>query len=131
MNRREDWLDRLWAEVDACASLSFEYGTHDCCTFVARAVEAMTGESIVAPLAERYQDKRTALHFIAAEGGLEQAVSVFLGTPELGWPRRGDVALVGTEDGPGLGVCIGELVACAHDGIAYIPSTFTTVWRIG
>lgn len=129
--RRDDWLDRLWAEVDACASLSFEYGTHDCCTFVARAVEAMTGDPLVAPLAERYHDKRSALQFIAAEGGLVQAVSVFLGQPEEGWPRRGDVALVETEDGPGVGVCVGEQVACAHDGVAFRPATFTTVWRVG
>lgn len=133
MTRRPDWLERLWATIEATAAegAAFEYGHHDCCLFVAQCVEAMTGTPIVDPLLGRYHDKPSALRFIAVEGGFVQAVSQFLGDPEEGWPRRGDVALVDTPDGPGIGVCIGSEIVCAHDGVAYQPARGGTVWRIG
>ncbi len=46
MNRREDWPDRLVAEVERHANLPFEYGVSDCLTFPLSCVEAMTGERL-------------------------------------------------------------------------------------
>lgn len=134
MNRRTDWLDRLWAEIESTAAARepFDYGSHDCCLFVARCVERMTDTPMVDPLLGRYHDRRTALQFIAVEGGLVEAVSTFLGDPEQGFPRRGDVLLVETADGPGVGICIGsEVVIAADPGVTYQPARGGTVWRIG
>lgn len=133
MNRREDWIDHLWVAINEAVDRApvFAYGSHDCCTFVARCVDAMTGSDLLADLQTRYTDKTSALRFIAEAGGFTEAVSSFLGQPEHGWPRRGDVVLVDTQDGPGVGVCIGPDVAVAHDGVALQPVTSGLVWRVG
>lgn len=131
--RRPDWVARLRREVEACAADPFAYGRADCCTFVARCIDAMTGSDLAEKLAHCYHDRRSAFQFIAAEGGIELAISGFLGDSIPGAnARRGDVCLVETEDGPGAGICLGPTIAVKADGemTAYPLASAIAHWRV-
>lgn len=129
--RRENWLARLWAEIEAAETRPFSWGDHDCCKFAARCVEAVTGVAIGLP----WTDKPSALRFLAAEGGIEAGVTARFGEP-VRWARamRGDLCLVPTPDGIGsLGVCMGPTIACVSEsgGLTYVPlDQATACWRI-
>ncbi len=131
--RHPDWVARLWREVEACSAEPFAYGHADCCTLVARCVDAMTGSNLAEQLSHCYHDRRSARRFIRAEGGLELAVCGFLGDSIPGpGARRGDACLVEVEDGPGVGISLGPTIAVRNDGAltAYPISSALAHWRI-
>lgn len=130
--RRHDWLDRLWSCVDDAKSEVFTWGRFDCCLFVARCLDAMCDGDYVGRLAQCYHDEESAQAFIASHGGIELAVSSFLGEstkPSLA--RRGDVCLVPTKHGDGVGVCLGATIAVAGDGVEFYPlGKAKRAWRV-
>lgn len=131
--RCDDWLERLWAEVDAWKSEPFEYGRNDCCLFAARCVDAMTGSDWVEELRGHYHDKRTAAVYIKEAGGVEAGATARLGEPVPRLlARRGDVCLVETETGPGLAVCVGaHAVGPGADRQYSVPlSAVLKAWRV-
>lgn len=110
----------LVSTVRAWESEPFEWGRHDCCLFAARCIDAQTGSRREAELGQCYRDHRSARMFIGSHGGIIPAVSSFLGPLTAGPPRFGDVALVDTIHGPGVGVCIGPTIAVpGDDGLIY------------
>lgn len=126
--KRVDWLNRLWATVDACKGLDFAWGQHDCCLFAARCVDAMTDGVWVKVLRAEYSDRLGGLRFIARHGNLEEATSHYLGRPQaMARTKRGDVCLVPTQGAPGLGICVGHTVAVACEkgadglGVTFYP----------
>lgn len=121
--RRADWVARLYREVEIQKGEAFAYGKNDCCSFVARCIDAMTGDNLAEMLTHCYHDARSAKRFLRAEGGMELAVSSFLGDSVPGHnARRGDACLVEVEDGPGVGICLGPTIAVRHDGeLIYYP----------
>lgn len=54
MYRRPDWDARLAAYLEPLRARPFEWGRHDCCTFAAGAVEAMTGVDPMPEFRGRY-----------------------------------------------------------------------------
>lgn len=129
--RRTDWVEQLWRVVKAYDGVPFEYGRHDCCLFVARCIDAMTDSDLAWTLAYHYHDEPSALAFIRHECGIERAVSGFLGDTVDGLPRRGDVAMVPTERGDGVGMCVGTTIAVAGDGVEFYPlSAALKTWRV-
>lgn len=130
--RLDGWEERLAEIVEAASARPFTWGLHDCCTFAAACVDAITGSDHLARL--DYEDERAAKRVIACHGGLVEAVSAHLGHPVEGWAhaRRGDVCVVPTEQGDGLGVCTGTHVAVAAErGLARYPLHLARlVWRI-
>ena len=95
--RPEGWPERLAAYVDAQGETPFAWdGVNDCATgFAGGAVEAVTGVHACPELVGVYSDEAGARAAIAADGGLEAAVTMRLGPP-LPDPRlaqRGDVVL--------------------------------------
>jgi len=122
MSRNADWVDQMFATIDAHTDLPFEWGVNDCCIFVARVIDAMTGSVIEADLSAEYSDEETALAFIASHGSLEAAVSVFLGDPTSGMAMRGDAVLLDGGDGPAMGIMLGDVIAAmGPDGLVYVP----------
>lgn len=120
--RRADWTDRLWQVVAAASGRPFEWGAHDCCTFAATAIDAMCDTDYREQLAAHYHDRTTAAAFIEASGGIELAVSSFLGDLRPGLPQRGDIALVETQHGRGVGVALGTTIAVPGDaGLEQYP----------
>lgn len=130
--RVDGWEERLAEVVEAAESRPFEWGVHDCCTFAAACVDAITGSDHVGRL--DYADERAAKRILACHGGLLEAVTSRLGVTVGGWAhaRRGDVCLVPTEQGDGLGVCLGTHIAvAAEQGIERYPLPLARwVWRI-
>ena len=125
-------VSALWPVLDAYSRAPFEYGKHDCCLFAARCLDAVCGGDYAARLSKCYRDKAGSRRFIAKHGGLAPAVSSFLGPLQSGLPSRGDVTLVDTEDGDGVGVCCGATIAvAADDGLEFYPlSAARGYWRV-
>lgn len=119
--RRDDWVEQLWTAIENDAQTPFVWGQHDCCLFAAKVVDAMTDGSFVSQLQAAYQDEAGALQFIADQGGLESAVSGFLGAAKTGRPQRGDVVMYDGENGETLGICAGSvIVAAGQDGLVNV-----------
>lgn len=131
--RIDGWEARLAEVVDAAIDRPFAWGTHDCCTFAAACVDAVTGSDHLDHLG--YEDERTAKRVIACHGGLVEAIAARLGSPCAGWAhaRRGDICLVPTEQGDGLGVCVGHrIVLPGERGLASYPLHLAQcTWRVG
>lgn len=135
--RLPDWPERLLAHVAACETLPFAWGRHDCVTFAAGAVQAVTGWAgwPAAPWA----DERAALRRVHRWGGWQAAVHAVLGAPRAHVlaARRGDVLLLQVA-GAGrwtqaLGVCVGDkALAAAPSGLARVPlHRAVCAWAVG
>lgn len=134
MTRLDDWQTPFFAYIEECRSLPFEWGTHDCCTFAAGAIDALTGSTFKDQLAAAYSDETTALAYIASFGSLEAAVTSWLGPSEA--PNSagpGDIVLADLELGPAIGVCLG--VDCAFSAEPSMKfrqrGVIACCWRIG
>lgn len=123
--RRDDWHARLWAEIERRRAFPFRWGAsegaQDCCTFAASIVDSLTGSQHVATLATHYHDEPSALAYIDASGGIDAAISSFLGNPSpLPFAKRGDV--IGLTGDIQIGVCIGhKVIAAGMEGLVELP----------
>jgi hypothetical protein len=136
MMRRDDWPKKLAEYLRAPGRSSFSWGSNDCVTFAAGAVEAMCDENPL-PSGLAWADEESARAALEARGGLRAAVESKLGPP-MGNPRfaqRGDVGLVtgpsGTEF---LAVHAGEAFVCPTGENRYFkvpPRRVTAVWATG
>ncbi|CAB4153251.1 hypothetical protein UFOVP605_52 [uncultured Caudovirales phage] len=120
--RNNDWAEKMWEVFYNHSETSFEWGINDCCLFVARTVDAMSGSSIEQDLSAIYQNEIGAMKYIAKSGGLIPAISIHLGEPVTGIPMRGDIVVVDGGEGLAAGVCIGNHIAClATKGMQFLP----------
>lgn len=133
--RRHDWPQRLAEFIAASHAEPFAYGTHDCCRFAARCVDALTDGGVVARMdAEHpYSDEAGAYAVVDAAGGLAELVSLYLGEPiHPAHAGRGDVVLAELEHGLTVGVCLGRDCAfAAETGLTFRPrSVALTAWKV-
>lgn len=133
MARRNDWPERLITAIEGAHGRPFSWGEHDCALFAANTVQAMTGQDFAVPFRGRYRTRLGALRKLYPFGGLEAYVDT-LGLAEIrpAFARRGDLALIDTEDGPALGICTGRTVTYpALDGLLARPvRDARRCWRI-
>ena len=115
-------FDAVWPLLDSLEGEKFCYGKHDCCTLVARCLDVMLGTNFLTAILAEYKDEPTASALIFREGGMLQVVSYFLG-PErpVHHARRGDVILLETDTAFLVGVCVGDAIAVAGDGVLFYP----------
>lgn len=111
----------------------FQWGVHDCCTFAADAVLALTGQDPAADVRGTYGDEAGATAVLEAAGGL-QAAGARAG--EAIAPRAaavGDVGLVQYAGREQLAVCAGSVwLVPATRGLAALPFTAAAAaWRVG
>jgi hypothetical protein len=116
--KRHRWVERLWETIEAHRLLPFRWAgradAHDCCSFVAACLDAMTEGSYLDELLSNYSDEASALAYIERCGGLEATLTSHLGEPKpLGFMGRGDVALVVRADREFVGICIGDTIVSA------------------
>lgn len=130
--RREDWLPRLELLIEQAQDKPFTWGQHDCCTFAADAVEAVTGENPLPDLRGSYDTRFGALRWLADRGfaSLEDALDVFAGQrlQSPGLAGRGDLVLVRDMT---VGVVDGTAcrVACLNAdgvGLVFLPTRYAT-----
>lgn len=130
--RLNNWPDKMWREVERWQSVPFEWGSNDCCLFVARVTDAMCGSCHAETLATHYHDEASAVQYIKASGGIGPAVSQYIGQPERKRPTRGDVVLFDGPHGDTLGICVGAVIAAmGPEGVVMLPKCVTQLtWSI-
>lgn len=135
--KRLDRLERLWETIEAHRLLPFRWGgrddSHDCCTFVASCIDAMSGTRYVDALLEHYVDEPTAKAYIESGGGLAAVISSYLGEPKrIGFMGRGDAAIVVQGETELVGICIGDhVIAAGLKGLVQISrSLATAAWSV-
>jgi len=120
--RRTDWVTRMWATVEMYRCVPFEWGVHDCCLLSARTLDSIHDTQFEQAILACYQDQKTGEALIASYGSLEATVTHFLGEPQkMALTKRGQVCLLSTSAGDGIGVCVGSQIAVASPrvGVAF------------
>lgn len=122
--RREDWPERLNRVIEQARGRRFAWGAHDCVTFAADCVRAMTDDDPLELLRGAYEGAAGAARLLAGMGGMQAAVGTRLGQPvPPARARRGDVVLFeSARHGQTLGVCVGAaLVGPGEAGLLRLP----------
>jgi hypothetical protein len=104
--RLDDWDTRLEAVI-AAADKPFAWGDHDCCTFAASCVEAVTGRQLWVKSAPSYRTAAGAKKALKKVGfdDLPSALDGVLGERKpVAMAQRGDVVLIDGADAPGCAV---------------------------
>ena len=86
--------------IDIYERTMFDYGTADCCTFVADCLTFMYGENPIKGL--KYRSESDANNIIRYHGDLVKTINHYLGPPEGKdyEPKNGDVAMAMSGNGP-------------------------------
>jgi hypothetical protein len=131
--RYADWPQRLDAYIAERMDTPFTWGAgqHDCCSFAAGAVVAMTGTNPISDY--HYGDERGALRLIRDAGSLDALACRVLGEPiPVAFAGRGDVVMADLERGATIGVCLGPVAAFpAAIGLVHRPTlACRAAWRI-
>lgn len=115
MDRLPDWEARLAAYLESLRMRPFQWGRHDCCTFSAGAVEAMTGTDPMPEFRGRYSTAIGSARALRRFGAGDLAATMdqkFMRLP-ASLARRGDIVMTAGL----LGVCLGGiLVAVGREG---------------
>ena len=124
MKRLPDWPKRLHDFVDGVKRQPFDWGTHNCATFAAGAVEAMTGERLVKGY--RFKTERGALSAMKRAGfdNLADMAASKLEEIHISQAQLGDIAAIPADTPFGfvLGIVNGEMIlALRPDGMGLIP----------
>ncbi|HYE70605.1 MAG TPA: hypothetical protein VD932_03680 [Aquabacterium sp.] len=107
----------MFDEIAAWRAKEFEWGRTDCCQFVRRVTEVISGKDYGAQF-PAYESEFGAARLIAEYGGLEQLLCAAFGEsrPAL-LAQRGDVVLCDFGRGPQPSICLGAVcVAPAEAG---------------
>jgi hypothetical protein len=118
-----NWLAALYVQLEAFNEKPFEWGSHDCCTFAADCVLAMTGEDRMVTHRGGYKTAIGATRKMARLGGMEATITSVLGEPIApAFAQRGDVVCFTSPLGDTCGVCVGSTIAAAGlYGITHTP----------
>jgi len=135
MIRRADWEQRLADYLGPLRALPHRWGTHDCCTFCAGAVLAMTGVDPMPEFRGRYATERGSLIALRrlGAGTLEATLDTkFVRIPPA-LAHRGDLVLIGGS----LALCFGAFATAPgvdpeRVGLVRLPrgDDWTAAWRV-
>ena len=130
MQRLPDWRTRLGAHIAAHRTQPFAYGAHDCATFAAGAVQAVTGSDPAAGLTN-YTTRAGGLRRLRRNGLEDHAAFVASRFAEIptAQAQQGDLAVIEAAGGLSLGVVCGAFVLAPTQpsGLAVVPLTPTAV----
>ena len=107
--RLDGWESKMSQALEETGA--FEWGTNDCCMFVFRVAEAITGIDYAKPY-RGYKTSKGAARRLLKYGGVEGVANNSFGEskkPLLA--KRGDPVLVKSNDDLALGVCVGDKIA--------------------
>lgn len=135
VTRRPDWPRLLDAYVDDHRRRPFQWGEHDCGTFLANWVVLVAGWDPLAAVRGRYHS-RVGWHRVRRKDGWRDGAEVFErafgDTIDLNFAHRGDGVSVPTADGPAMGILLGDMIASPGlDGLEFVPRDHAMlVWRV-
>jgi len=115
MYRKPDWETRLAAYLDPLRLRAFAWGQHDCCTFAAGAVEAMTGVDPMPEFRGHYSTLRGSVRALRSvgRGDLASTLDAKFEAVAASLAQRGDIVMSSGL----LGVCFGAfLIAVGREG---------------
>jgi len=127
--RYPDWPVRLNKYIIKAEKLEFKLGTHDCCTFAAGAIEAITGEDPMPEFRNHYDDWKSADDALDEIGydNLYKTLTKKFGKAVLGQKgQKGDLAFYEGSCGIVLGryaMFLGEK-GCVYVSIRNIQRAF-------
>lgn len=130
--RRSDWQARLGVLIEERKVAPFEWGSNDCCLWVADAVLAMTGIDPAHDIRGAYKTARGAASALRMHGGLAGA-GERCGTPIPPLcAAAGDVGIVNDGESDLLAVCNGDVwLAVAKNGLGMMSlSAARKAWRV-
>jgi hypothetical protein len=134
MNRFPDWEARLRIYLESVRELAFEWSTHDCCTFSAGAVEAMTGVDAMAEFRGAYSDEEAAKRALRriGKGTLAKTLDAKFEAVDPAFAHRGDLVLADGNLGISLGhisMHVGELGE--RQGLVKMPrASWSRAWKV-
>jgi hypothetical protein len=105
--RVSNWQIALAAELERTRSLSFAWGSNDCCQFVGRVAMAITGANPL-DLFPVYSSEDEARLVIESEGGFAAMLTKAFGEPKhVSRAHKGDAVLCDFGKGPQPAICDG------------------------
>lgn len=107
--RLPDWQSRLAAVMREAQARPFAWGSHDCATFAATCVVAVTGVDRIADVRAAWQSELQAARLLERLGGLRAAIGERLGAPlaSVALAQPGDVGISDQAGRDALCVCGG------------------------
>jgi len=125
-------FEALTAYLADRQTMPFAWGSNDCVTFAAGAVQALTGRDPLDGVA-KWKTERSALARLNRLGGLEAAVSGILATVPCACAHRGDIGLIQTDIGPALVIITGvTLIGPGPSGAQIFPRQHLQhAWSVG
>ena len=135
LTRRPEWPKLLNAYIEDHRHRRFVWGSHDCGTFLGNWVVVATGFDPIKAVRGRYTSAR-GWQRIRIRDGWSDAAHVFTDafgkTIELNFAQRGDGVAVQTEDGPAMGILLGDQIAAVGmDRLMFLPvGRAYLAWRI-
>jgi cell wall-associated NlpC family hydrolase len=133
--RIDNWPSAFVAAAEKMRGAPFQWGQNDCCIGACDVIAAITGIDPGADLRGRYTTALGAARVLKPLGGVEQIAEDRC--KANGWAeipllmaQRGDIAIIDTEHGPAVGVCIGATVLFAG-GAERKLNECRRAWRIG
>jgi hypothetical protein len=137
--RLPDWDARLAALMRDARHRPFQTAVHDCGTFAADAVAAVTGVDPLASLRQRYRDEAARPDFAGwSPVAMLRALAIAHGWRRIAWrlAQRGDLALVRGADGAACAAVVDlsgrRLMAVGPtDLVAFPLDRASACWRIG
>lgn len=115
MTRKPDWEARLAAYLEPLRARNFAWGTHDCCTFTAGAVLAMTDVDPMPEFRGRYSTAIGSARALSRYGAgtLAATLDAKFEAVAPALAQRGDIVMSGGL----LGICLGGfMVAVGREG---------------
>lgn len=110
---KHNWQTQLIKFIQHNRDRPFEWGSFDCCLFVADAINLMTGRDIAADFRGRYRSKSGATRALKkyGKGSIKATFEHLLGKAQTGIHfKRGDICLINTPEGDAVGIYLGEVV---------------------
>jgi len=138
MRRIAGWESALFDATRAAMPRAYEWGVHDCVTFAADCVEAMTGSDPIADLRGHWRGPVSARRIMTEEGADTLGDLAAQRLPEIApsLAQRGDIVLCkgdGDSDEEFLAVCQGHTaVGPAANGLIHVPmAQAKRAYRVG
>jgi len=135
LKRLPGWPERLLAAVEAHRAQPFAWGSFDCATLFAAAVESVTGVHVLAAHMP-YDSERGAMERLAASGyrDMQHFASCLFPAIAPARARRGDIGFVAAKERLSCpAIIVGdEVVSRAREGwITFSVSSLVAAYRVG